>query len=121
VSRLLADENIPLPAVTALRAVGHDVHTIQEQAPGAADADVLAVAREQARILVTFDLDMGQLLFERGLGAPPGVVLIREVAASLAETVELIVALLDRSDITFDGQFTVVSRERIRQRPLPPP
>lgn len=88
-SQLLADENIPLPAVTALRAAGHDVHTIQEQLPGASDEDVLAATRAQARIL--------------------------------AETVELIVTLLNRSDIAFDGQFTVVSRERIRQRPLPPP
>lgn len=120
-SRFLADENIPLPAVTALRAAGHDVQAIQERAPGASDEDVLAAARAQARILVTFDLDMGQLLFERGFGAPPGIVLIRDVPASLAETVQLIVALLERSDITLDGQFTVVSRERIRQRPLPPP
>ena len=118
-SRLLADENIPLPAVHALRAAGHDVQAIQEQAPGASDEAVLAVARAQARILVTFDLDMGHLLFERGLGVPPGVVLIRDVAGSLAETVQLIVTLLERSDITFDGHFTVVTRERIRQRPLP--
>ena len=120
-SRLLADENIPLPAIIALRAAGHDVQSVLEQAPGASDEDVLAMARAQVRTLVTFDLDMGHLLFARGLGVPPGVVLIRDAAASLAETVQLIVTLVDRSDITFDGYFTVVSRDRIRQRPLPAP
>ena len=118
-SRLLADENIPLPAVNALRAAGHDVQAIQETAPGASDEDVLAAARAQSRILLTFDLDMGHLVFERALGVPPGVLLIRDVPSSLAETVQLIITLLERSDITFDGHFTVVTRERIRQRPLP--
>ena len=118
-SRLLADENIPLPAVTALRTAGHDVHAIQETAPGASDEDVLATTRAQSRILLTFDLDMGHLIFERGLEVPPGVILIRDVPPSLAETVRLITTLLQRSDIGFDGHFTVVTRERIRQRPLP--
>jgi predicted nuclease of predicted toxin-antitoxin system len=119
VSRLLADENIPRPAVTALRAAGHDIFAIQENAPGAADEDVLAVARAQSRILLTFDLDMGQLIFERRLGAPTGIIVFREVPPTLADTVELITALLDRQDLTFEGHFTVVTLDRIRQRPLP--
>jgi len=45
VSRLLADENIPQPAVEALRAAGHDVHAILEDARGAPDETVLAAAR----------------------------------------------------------------------------
>jgi len=59
------------------------------------------------------------LVFERRLGVPAGVILFRDVPPTLADTVQLIVALLDRPDLTFDGNFTVVSRERIRQRPLP--
>jgi len=121
VSRLLADENIPQPAVDALRAAGHDVHAVQEGSPGASDEEVLAAARAQSRILLTFDLDMGQLVFafDRRLGVPAGVILFRDVPPTLADTVQLIVALLDRPDLTFDGQFTVVTAERIRQRPLP--
>lgn len=118
-SRLLADENIPQPAVQALRAAGQDVHAILEDARGASDEEVLAAARAQSRILLTFDLDMGQLVFERRLGAPPGIIVFREAPPTLADTVQLIVALLDRNDLTFDGQFTVVTGDRIRQRPLP--
>ena len=118
-SRLLADENIPQPAVRALRAAGHDVHAILEDARGAPDEQVLAAARAQSRILLTFDLDMGQLVFERRLGVPPGIIVIRDVPSTLVDTVQLIVALLDRQDLTFEGQFTVVTGERIRQRPLP--
>lgn len=118
-SRLLADENIPQPAVKALRAAGHDVEAILQIAPGASDEDVLATARAQSRILLTFDLDMGQLVFERRLGVQSGIIVFRDVPPALAETVQLIVALFDRQDLRFDGHFTVVTGDRIRQRPMP--
>jgi predicted nuclease of predicted toxin-antitoxin system len=51
--RFLADENFPGDAVTALRAVGHDVAWIRADAPGSSDADVLARAVEEVRILLT--------------------------------------------------------------------
>ena len=118
-SRLLADENISHPAVEALRGAGHDVHAILEDARGAPDEKVLAAARAQSRILLTFDLDLGQLVFERRLGVPPGIIVIRDVPQTLSDTVQLIIALFDRQDLTFEGQFTVVTGARIRQRPLP--
>ena len=80
---------------------------------------LLAAARAQSRILLTFDLDMGQLVFERRLGVPPGIIVIRDVPLTLSDTVQLIIALFDRQDLTFEGQFTVVTGDRIRQRPLP--
>jgi predicted nuclease of predicted toxin-antitoxin system len=80
---------------------------------------VLAAARAQSRILLTFDLDVGQLVFERRFGATPGVILLREVPPTLADMVQRIVALLDRQDLTFEGHFTVITADRIRQRPLP--
>lgn len=116
---LLADENIPQPAVEALRAAGHDVQAVLEVTPGAPDEQVLAAARAESRILLTFDLDMGQLVFERRLSASAGIIVFRAVPPTLAATVELVVALFDRQDLTFEGFFTLVTGDRIRQRPLP--
>jgi hypothetical protein len=70
---------------------------------------------------LTSDFHMAHLVFERGLGVPSGVVLTRDVPSSLAENVQLIVTLMERSDMTFDGHFTVVNRERMGQRLLPAP
>jgi hypothetical protein len=69
--------------------------------------------------LLTFDLDMGQLVFERRLAAPAGIIVFRDVPSTLGATVQLLVAVLDRQDLTFEGLFTVVAGDRIRQRPLP--
>ncbi len=57
-ARLYSNENFPLPVVEALRRLGHDVLTIQETGnAGRAmpDADVLAFARNERRILLTFN------------------------------------------------------------------
>lgn len=57
--RLLANENFPLDAVEALRADGHDVAWIHEDARGSSDEQALARAQQERRILVTFDKDFG--------------------------------------------------------------
>lgn len=62
-SRFLADENIPLSAVRALRSAGHDVRAISEDLPGMPDEHALAEARDQSRIFLTFDLDIGELIY----------------------------------------------------------
>jgi predicted nuclease of predicted toxin-antitoxin system len=59
--RFLADENFPGDAVTSLRSVGHDVVWIRTEAPGTTDQDVLARSLEDARVLLTFDKDFGEL------------------------------------------------------------
>ena len=68
--RLLADENIPLPSVDALRAAGHDVVSMTQEAPGTPDLEVLRRAQAEQRLLLTFDRDFGELVYARGEGAP---------------------------------------------------
>ena len=60
--RWLVNENFPAPSVAVLRASGHDVLYIADSHAGDDDADVLALAREEGRWLVTFDRDYGELL-----------------------------------------------------------
>ena len=59
--RFLANEHFPGAAVTALTARGHDVVWVRVSAPGTSDADVLAWAAREQRILLTFDKDFGEL------------------------------------------------------------
>jgi predicted nuclease of predicted toxin-antitoxin system len=82
--RFLADENFPGAAVQALRAAGHDVTWVQEAAAGSKDEAVLQRAQDEARILITFDKDFGELAFRRGLPASSGVILLRITTPSAA-------------------------------------
>ena len=116
--RLLADENIPLASIQALRTGGHDVLAASETMARARDREVLARAGAEGRVLVTFDRDFGALAFTRGVSAPAGIVLLRFVPVTPEEPATVLLDLLGDSGLTFSGKFTVVDRERVRQRSL---
>lgn len=116
--RLLANENVPKAVVVALRAEGHDVAWIREDAPGCTDDSVLARSVAETRLLVTFDKDFGELVFQRGARASAGVVLLRLPATSPEGLAALVASVLqDAHD--WLGSFVIVERGRLRIRPLP--
>jgi predicted nuclease of predicted toxin-antitoxin system len=116
--RLLANENVPAAAVDALRAAGHDVVWVRIDGPGSTDEAVLAQASREARTVLTFDKDFGELAFRARLPASAGVILVRLRASSPAGlATRLVHALQSRSD--WAGQFAVVESDRIRLRLLP--
>ncbi len=116
--RILADENFPGDAVTALRERGHDVLWVRTDTPGISDRDVLARAQAEDRIVITFDKDFGELAFRRGLPATRGVILFRLAAPSPASVARLAAAALEaRTD--WAGHFSVIEVDRIRMTPLP--
>lgn len=116
--RLLADENIPLASIQGLRAAGHDVLAASETMARTLDREVLERAGAEGRVLVTFDRDFGALAFKRAVSAPAGIVLLRFVPVTPEEPATILLDLLSDSGLTFSGKFTVVDRERVRQRSL---
>jgi predicted nuclease of predicted toxin-antitoxin system len=116
--RLLLDENVPIAAVRALRAAGHDVFSASEHSAGAADEVLLARADAEHRLLITFDRDFGELAVRWGRGAAGGVILLRFVPRSPDEVGDVLVELLARTDVVWSARFSVVDRRHIRQRPL---
>jgi predicted nuclease of predicted toxin-antitoxin system len=116
--RILADENFPGDAVTALRARGHDVLWVRTEAPGMGDREVLARAQVEERIVITFDKDFGELAFRFGLPATSGIILFRLAARSASSVARLASAVLEmRTD--WAGHFSVIEEERVRMTPLP--
>src|SRR2546430_2177359 len=65
--RFQANENFPGDAIGALRADGHEVAWVRGMAPGTSDAGVLEWAAREARILLAFDKDVGELAHGAGL------------------------------------------------------
>lgn len=116
--RFLANENVPLASVRILQQSGHDVSSASEELPGARDADVLTRAVDEERVVLTFDRDYGELIFRRRHAAPPGVVYFRFEPETPDETAERLLSLLRGSGVQLEGQFTVVERGQVRQRPI---
>ncbi len=72
----LADESCDFAVVRALRGAGHDVLAVADVSPRADDEQVLELARQEQRILLTEDKDFGRLVYA-DQQATGGVILIR--------------------------------------------
>src|SRR5438046_10560261 len=75
--RLLLDMNLPPSVANWLRSEGHDaLHVRDLGLSGAPDSEIFARAAADGRIVVTFDLDFGEVAgLVRGAGA--GAILLR--------------------------------------------
>lgn len=115
--RFLADENVARPIVEGLRSAGLDVESIVETRAGASDSQVVEVARQEGRVLVTEDRDFGEMIVRQKLDLP-GVILMELArlsnAAAAARVREIVEAHIDK----LEGNFVVVEPARIRLRPM---
>lgn len=116
--QFLADENFPSASTNRLREMGHDVAAVAADYPGASDEEVLTRAVAEARIVLTFDRDYGELVFRLAQPIPAGVVYLRFEVRYPEEPAERLLELLDARDFSVEGNFTVVGRDRVRQRRL---
>jgi len=114
----LADENIPGHAVAFLRRCGEDVAAIAETDPGIPDRRVIELAREQRRILLSFDRDHGDLVFNHRVLPPRAIVYLRLYPPDPEALERILSDLIALGDKAIDGRFTVVSSGGMRQRPL---
>jgi predicted nuclease of predicted toxin-antitoxin system len=117
--RFLTDQDVFAVTVRLLGDLGHDVVTAAQLGLSqASDLELLRIARDQSRILVTRDRDFGGLVFVRGAGA--GVIYLR----ILPSTLHALHAELERTLNLYDEQelleaFVVIEpgRHRIRRNP----
>ena len=111
--RVVADENLPRLLVTALRSASHDALWIRDQHRSMPDAQVLALASQEQRILITGDKDFGDLVFVERHSAPHGVILVRAADAEPTDLVRLVVDALAQ-EIEWSG-FFVLGGGRVRR------
>jgi predicted nuclease of predicted toxin-antitoxin system len=116
--RLLVNENFPLPALRLLRNQGVEVSAVVETCPGVPDEQVLALAREESRWLVTYDRDYGELIYSLRLPPPPAVLYLRQEPYPPDRPASILLDLM-ADPKRVEGSFLVVSERSIRRRPLP--
>ncbi len=118
--RILADENVDRPLVEWLRGNGHDVCWLAECAPAETDRGALDRAWREGRVVLTLDRDFGYLVFHAGLPVR-GLVYLRLAARSPGELLLAFQGVWPRIEARIPGHFVVVTRHRVRVRPLLPP
>ncbi|HNS10724.1 MAG TPA: DUF5615 family PIN-like protein [Candidatus Ozemobacteraceae bacterium] len=115
--KFLANENIPLASIKLLRQAGFTVDAIVEDSPGVSDEEVLLRANREASVILTFDRDYGELVFRKKMALPAGLVYFRMTPKSPDEIANILLWVIN-SQIPMLEKFTIVERDRIRQRPF---
>lgn len=70
----LADENFPYQSIKILRNAGLDILSIAEDFFCIPDFEVLNLANESNRIILTLDSDFGELIFKQKLHCKTGII-----------------------------------------------
>ncbi len=118
--RFLADMGVAMRVVEWLREQGHDAaHLRDENLQQMPDPDIFHKAATEQRILVTFDLDFGEVVALSGQ-QNVSVVLFRLHNTRTPHVIErLNVALQETEQILPSGAIMVVEESRLRMRRLP--
>jgi predicted nuclease of predicted toxin-antitoxin system len=115
--RLLADENLDAAIVRWLRSLGHDVLSVAEISPAVDDRSVLDLARRDARVILTCDLDFGDLIVRHEQTAA-GAVLLRLRVQSETARLHALERHWPSIEARAIGSLVVVTDDRVRFRPL---
>jgi predicted nuclease of predicted toxin-antitoxin system len=114
--KLLANENIPLASVQFLRSCGLDIKAFGQEFSGISDQEVIQLAIEEERTIITFDRDYGELIFKHGYRPPFGVIYLRWKTFKPVEPGKYLISIIQKSQIDFSYALTVIDEDSIRQR-----
>lgn len=119
--RLLIDNALSPIVAEQLNKAGHDaVHVHDIGMHAAADHQILSIAEEQDRIIVSADTDFGTLLTLRDRSKPSFVLLRRQQSLAPNTVATLLIDTLPSLQADLEsGAVVVITDERIRVRSLP--
>lgn len=118
--KFLADMGVSPLTVQALRQRGYDaVHLMDERLERLPDPQIMVKAMQEKRIVLTFDLDFGDLL-AASADILPSVIIFRLKTPTPAITTErLLAALSEFESALMNGAILTVEDKRYRLRHLP--
>jgi predicted nuclease of predicted toxin-antitoxin system len=119
--RFLIDMNLSPGTAQWLRSEGHDaVHVLEAGFGALSDPEIFAHAAAESRIVVTFDLDFGEIVgLAKVTGAAVLLLRLRLVRQPLIRE-RLRVAIVKAAEALQAGAIVLVEDARIRVRRMPP-
>ncbi len=117
VIRFIADVNVEKRIIDCLIKLGFDVKWIPDYDCEMNDADLLAMATNENRILITNDKDFGELVFLRKQNFA-GIILIRVKGQNTKEKVNLVEKLILNYKEKLPDHFSIITKTKFRFIPL---
>jgi predicted nuclease of predicted toxin-antitoxin system len=114
--KLLADENFPYKSIFYLWDKGYDVLSIGIDNSSITDAEIITIAIEEERTILTFDRDYGELIFRLNYNPPKGIIYLRLDEFEPQEPGIIVDELIANNNIDLSRAITVIDKNGIRQR-----
>jgi predicted nuclease of predicted toxin-antitoxin system len=114
---VIADENINYHIIKALREIDIDVLSISEQFPGISDEEVIQLAINSSRIVITEDKDFGEWVFAHNK-KNISVILLRYHHTDLLKIISALLSLFNNNPDTLITKFITLTKNKIRIRQL---
>lgn len=114
--RFLVDVNVGLSVAESLRDSGHDATFAGEVDWRMPDRDMLSLAHDEQRIILTMDTDFGELVYH-SRQPHAGVLLLRMPGANRDEKVQVVQEIVSRYGDQLPNHFCVYRQGRLRIRP----
>lgn len=111
--RFLVDECAGPALASWLRAHGHEVFSIYDDARGADDENVIRQAFQEGRILITADKDFSEKVYREG-HPHRGIILMRLENETASSKIAVIRSLLAGYSEELPDRFLVVTERQVR-------
>jgi predicted nuclease of predicted toxin-antitoxin system len=111
--KLLANENFPYKSIYYLKAKGYDILLDN---PSIIDSEIMTIAINEERTILTFDRDYGELIFRYNHKPEKGVIYLRLEEYEPEQPGLIIEEILKNRKIDLSRALTVVDKNGIRQR-----
>jgi hypothetical protein len=112
--KFLANENFPKPSINIIRNAGFDVLSVGDSRPSISDEEVVKWAKDDDRVILTFDKDYGEIVFRYKIKC--GVIFFRDKGDDPTFGGLKLLELL--RDMNVEDFFTVIDKNGVRQREL---
>jgi len=110
--KIKLDENLPVRLAILLKDLGHDVHTVYDEALiGHPDDDIWQQAQRESRFLITQDLDFSDLR-KFAPGSHSGILLVRLNSPGLRDLLVRVTELFQNESVAEWARCFVVATER---------
>ena len=114
--KLLANENFPYKSINYLKAKGYDIISIGMDNPSIKDSEVMTIAINEGRTILTFDRDYGELIFRHNYKPENGVIYLRLDEYEPEQPGHIIEEIITNKEIDLTRALTVVDKNGLRQR-----
>ncbi|MCP4702324.1 MAG: hypothetical protein GY862_36510 [Gammaproteobacteria bacterium] len=113
--KFLTDVGVGRQVETWLQQQGYDCKAVRDLNSSMADRDIIRLAFEEQRIVVTMDKDFGELVYHSGM-EHRGVLLLRLDDATGPEKVQVMTQIIEHYGDQLTDCFCVFQGERLRIR-----